>query len=171
MITFCHHWRRHHHGGDGGGGESIIDVSVMKEAILFDFNKCLWWIEYSYALCLIRNANGSIQAIIITTTWAAIFFYTFQLLCVFDLHNANILHTEISTEVCTCCCSRCTLQWIFQQPMMTEVCCIRALHWEKFSLANWLLEIFFGRYSHFLVAIWLLEYFFWSPVPYFGSQK
>ena len=35
-----------------------------------------------------------------------------------DMKQANLPHTEISTEVWTCPNSRSALQWVFQQPMM-----------------------------------------------------
>ena len=38
------------------------------------------------------------------------------------LQHVNLLYVQISTEVCTCCSSMCTLQMISQQPMVIEPC-------------------------------------------------
>ena len=40
----------------------------------------------------------------------------------FNHCNTGLLHVEISTEVCTCCSSKLTLQWISQTPRMIEPC-------------------------------------------------
>ena len=37
-------------------------------------------------------------------------------------YHAGLFQLDISTEMCTCCSSRCTLQWTSQQPVMTEQC-------------------------------------------------
>ena len=76
--------------------------------------------------------------------------------------HADILHVEISTEVCTC-----KLQWVFQQTTMIEqcfnflsalptakgfACSIRIyLHWKK---------LFFGGFGNIVEVKWN-EYMWW----------
>ena len=39
-----------------------------------------------------------------------------------NLYYTALLHADIYTEVCTCSSSRCTIYWIFQQPILIELC-------------------------------------------------
>ena len=48
---------------------------------------------------------------------------------------------------------------------------LRALLWEKFSLANWLLKIFFWSPEPIFGRQLATGIFFWSPVLFFGSQE
>ncbi len=78
------------------------------------------------------------------------------IICHVNHYHAGLFHGNISAEVSTYCNTRCTLQWISQQPMVIEqalnflniilwadepVCYIRlCLHWNKLFYTFWRLK-------------------------------